>query len=205
LQNFFRLLPVISAISSFILSKAKSFDIYLKNLTSSQNISVTTKEKKKMNQPSQTNLSRKRPREDGIEEDIKQLTMIIQETDQKRKRNKIVYDETSPKNNVIEIEHDNDADDANVIAHSITSSRKKARRTGRLVNLELNEDDIQECKEVEEIVETLSKVHPEKSSGEVLETLQKTSFDIENANLVLNDPQLFKGKKLKLNFLKKFF
>ncbi len=142
-----------------------------------------------MSQPS-ANLSRKRPREDGIEEDIKQLTMIIQETDQKRRRNKIVYDETSPQNNVIEIEDDNYVNPSNV-----TSSRKKARRTGRIVNVELNQEDIEECKQVEEIVEKLNKAHPEKSSGEVLETLQKTSFDIENANLVLNDPQLFKGNQ----------
>lgn len=149
---------------------------------------MTTKEKKKMSQPA-GNISRKRPREDGIEEDIKQLTMIIQETDQKRRRNKIIYDETSPKNDVIEIENDPYVSNSNV-----SSSRKKARRTGRLVNIELNQEDIEECKQVEEIVETLNKIHPEKSSVEVLETLQRTSFDIENANLVLNDTQLFKGR-----------
>lgn len=160
-------------------------------MTSSQNLSVTTKEKKKLNEPG---LARKRKREDGIEDDIKQLSMIMG-TDQKRKRTKIILDEDSEcLNNVIEIEADEEE-----LAKSkptqcvINSSRKKARRTGRVVNFELNEADVDECKAVDEILEKLNTNHAEKSPAEILDTLQKTSFDIENTYLVLNDPLLFKG------------
>ena len=116
-------------------------------------------------------------------------------TDQKRKRTKIVLDEDSDcLNNVIEIEADEEElAKPKPTQSAINSSRKKARRTGRVVNFELNEADIDECKAVDEIVEKFNTNHVDKSPAEILDTLQKTSFDIENTYLVLNDPLLFKG------------
>jgi len=113
--------------------------------------------------------------DDDIEEDIKKLNNVINE-----KKIKVIFDE----------DEEDEGDE-----EYIPSSNKKKSKT-KSTRAELNQKDVKELEIVDNIINVLKENTVGKEEDEILKSLYKTSFDIENTYLALNDPNLFKGKLL---------
>jgi len=189
--NFPRLLPAINAISSYITTNSIGFEKYKIQLQDSvvKSISNRETENKKENLVQSGNyLNRKKHRNenDAIEEDILELDKKILEKklQEENERAKIKENLENEKN-----------DD------KLVKTESPIEDSDNYFNFEKNENNSKEASKegnsefemIEEIV-TLFKNHFEnKSNEDVLNSLMCTSFNIQNAFLILTDYEYYKG------------
>lgn len=100
------------------------------------------------------------------------------------KKNKIIYD----------VDEDDEFTIKNFKNENTpNASRKRSQRKTKTLTVDLTGDDIKDCEQVEEIINTFRTHFKNKNSDEILDSLFKTSFNLQNSYLILIEPNLFKS------------
>jgi hypothetical protein len=76
------------------------------------------------------------------------------------------------------------------------SIKKRPNRKAKQVGVDFTGDDLNDCENMEEIVNVFKNNFERKNSEEILDSLQKTSFNLSNSYLLLREPLIFKSTSL---------
>lgn len=197
------MLPAINTISAYITSDSESFEKSisdLKDYAAKFNVSKPKSEIKKEKPPqSQNYLNRKKPRkeDEAIEEDIMELDKKISEK-KMQEENERAKNLQQDQEQVVQKDSIKKEDECENKAEEIPhSSFDLIKIENDFIKFE-NEDSI-DFHIIEEIVSMLKNHFHNKSNEDVITTLFATSFNIENAYLLMSDFDYFKGKLCYLN------
>jgi hypothetical protein len=118
---------------------------------------------------------------------VKQISKIMG-SEYSEKKKKIIYDED---------DEDEDFTVKNYKNEPTSSSiKKRPPRKAKQITVDLTGDDLNDCENIDDIVNVFKSNFQQKNPEEILDSLHKTSFNLTNTYLILKEPNLFKSTNL---------